>query len=275
MHSLCLYYNALRHLQFSLGGPFLAGEEARGSCKFNSESRKCPTPGKVQQNTVSEYTCWTCEFGPEDKQPAKTDLLPEVGARVRAPSKKVRGMLQAAQGLVPRGFATYPIPGGLPRGFRGQQFTASVCVQCGCCCGWTVKRFAHPDLQQYCRVSATQEEHADHGSTAKLPQHARRGALSSDARDWIEELVLAGFPQAEVIRRVRAKVQEAFADDPYVDGGLKVCMLRINSRNAAYLSRVPYTWRGTKICHGNLKHVNRFCFTLGSEYGVCTGAGVS
>ena len=98
-------------------------------------------------------------------------------------------------------------------------------LQCGCGCGWTVKRFAQPELQQYCRVSATQQEHTGHGQDAEIPQHARRGAISSDCRLWIEEMVLAGFPQDKVINRVQTQVQMAFADDPSVDGGLKVCLL--------------------------------------------------
>lgn len=138
--------------------------------------------------------------------------------------------LQAAQGSLLRGFATYPSPGGPHRGSdRHVLNPVYVCPQCGCCCGWIVKRFAHPEVQQYCRVSATQEQHTGHGPDATLPQHARRGAISSDCRDWIKELVLEGFPQAEVIKRVRIKVQEAFAADPYFDGGLEVCTVNFGS----------------------------------------------
>ena len=99
----------------------------------------------------------------------------------------------------------------------------TVWLQCGCCCGWTVKRFASREVQQYCKVSSTQMEHTGHGLDAELPQHTRRGAISSDCRQWILECVQAGHPQAEVIKKVRVQVQTAFADDPDVLGGLKVC----------------------------------------------------
>ena len=90
------YSNSQLHLRCcnaSLGGPFVAGEEARGGCKFNSEVWKQHATVGMQQvysNSVLECTRWTCEFGPEDKQTTETDLLPEAGARLRAASKKVR-----------------------------------------------------------------------------------------------------------------------------------------------------------------------------------------
>ena len=99
---------------------------------------------------------------------------------------------------------------------------ASVWLQCGCHCGWTVERFAREDLQPYCRVSSSCWEHSGHGTDAKLPQLTRRGFISSECHGWIEDLVYAKLSQEEVITRVREQVEIAFADDPSIRGGLVV-----------------------------------------------------
>ena len=152
----------------------------------------------------------------------------------------------------------------------------SMCLQCGCVCGWTTKRYALPELQKYCRVSTTQEQHTGHGPDAKLPRLMRRGTISSDCRGWIADLVLVGLSNDEVIKRVRAQVQKAFADDPWVDGGLEVCnavmpcclIPRTSEANDAHVREytslkclvIVITTAGT---------------TLGpTEYGGRTGAGV-
>ena len=99
-----------------------------------------------------------------------------------------------------------------------------MCItQCGCKCGWTVKRFAHRDLHRYCKVSTTCQEHKGHGSDAVLPKLTHRGRISSDCRGMIDELNYQGIPQDKIIQRVRVQVQAAFVDDPYVDGGLEMC----------------------------------------------------
>ena len=99
----------------------------------------------------------------------------------------------------------------------------SVCLQCGCTCNWTIRRFALPELQKYCKVSTSQEQHTGHGPDAEQPQLTRRGCLSTECKEWIEDLALTGLPNHDVLERVRTQVEHAFADDPTVEGGLQVC----------------------------------------------------
>ena len=74
----------------------VAGEEARGGCKFIRKIVQGSAGDKVQQhNSVLECTRWICEFGPEDLQRDDADLLPEAGVRLRAESKKVRAFVWA------------------------------------------------------------------------------------------------------------------------------------------------------------------------------------
>jgi hypothetical protein len=82
-----------RSCNASLDGPFVAAEEARGGCKFNSAvdmQRDPDSKVRMLPSTLLECTRWTCEFGPEEKQPLAADPLPEGAARYRASSKKVR-----------------------------------------------------------------------------------------------------------------------------------------------------------------------------------------
>lgn len=101
-------------------------------------------------------------------------------------------------------------------------FKILVWLQCGCRCGWTIKRYARTDLRRFCRVSTTQQEHEGHGANAPLPHLTRRGCISDGCRKWAVELVLAGFSRDEILKRLRAWVEAEFADDTSVLGGRKV-----------------------------------------------------